>query len=251
MKKIGMIGGLAWPSTLEYYRLICQRVSDIHQRRGDVPPYGVPEMVIESVNIAHTRALRGVQGDEASWHHFDQVFRETLLRLKAAGADFGCIASNTPHMRLAAITDRLDFKVVSIIDAMASVAKQLAAKRVLILGTSVTMTSPVYAEVLNNAGIPTCPPLPMEVIAEIQHLIDTDFYTGRAVAARARFVAICRKYMQTPQTVIALACTELPLAFPDHLDEAVFVFEDLTFINTTVAHVEAIVSQVMTSESEI
>ena len=246
MKKAGMIGGLAWPSTVEYYRLICQRVSEYHERQGGSPPWAVPEMTIESVNIAKTRALRGTQGDEASWADFDRVFREILLGLREAGAGFGFIASNTPHMRLHAITRDLDFKVVSIIDSMAELVTANNAWEVLVLGTAVTMRSPVYAQVLSGKGVEANKRLPENVIDEIQYLIDTDFYSGNAIASRDRLLEICRQHIRGSDTVISLACTELPLAFPDHREEAVFEFDGLTFINTTVAHVHSIVREILT-----
>ncbi len=240
-----MIGGLAWPSTVEYYKLICTQVSDFHRQQGDSPPYAIPEMVIESVNIAETRSLRGKPEDEASWSKFDEKFRSTLLKLKAAGADFGFIASNTPHMRIHSITKDLDFKVISILDAMAKTARKLDAKKVLVLGTAVTMRAPIYAQTLRQLDIETVPQLPSNVIDEIQHLIDTDFYTGNPVDARARLLSICHEYAQNSNTVISLACTELPLAFPEDAESEVFEFEGFLFINTTVAHVNAVVQEVL------
>ncbi len=240
-----MIGGLAWPSTIEYYKMICTKVSDFHQKRGDTPPYAVPEMVIESANIAETRALRGKTSDETSWAKFDEKFRSTLLKLKAAGADFGFIASNTPHMRIQSITKDLDFKVISILDAMAQTARNEQAQKVLVLGTAVTMRAPVYQKILNQFHIETVPQLPSEIIDEIQHLIDTDFYTGNPIDARARLLAICHEYAEKETTAISLACTELPLAFPDQAESETFEFDGFQFINTTVAHVNAVVEEVL------
>ncbi len=103
MKKIGIIGGLAWPSTIDYYRLLCQGTNDYFKAAGHGLPYPSPLIVMESLNIAYTRSLRGQHGNEDSWIAFDDVFRTTFIRLKEAGAEFGIIASNTPHMRLEAI----------------------------------------------------------------------------------------------------------------------------------------------------
>ncbi|MEL6794040.1 MAG: Asp/Glu racemase, partial [Pseudomonadota bacterium] len=100
MKKIGVIGGAAWPSTLEYYRLICEAANAHFAASGAAPPYPTPPMIIESLNIAETRALRGRPGDEASWAAYDVVIRAALLRLEAAGCDFAIMANNTFHTRL-------------------------------------------------------------------------------------------------------------------------------------------------------
>ena len=119
MKKIGIIGGLAWPSTLDYYRLLCSKTNEHFRAQGATAPFPTPPITIESLNINDTRKLRGKDGDEASWARFDNVFRKTFGRLQQAGADFGIIASNTPHMRLKSITKGLDFPIISILDTTA------------------------------------------------------------------------------------------------------------------------------------
>jgi aspartate/glutamate racemase len=95
MKKIGIIGGIAWPSTADYYRLICAGANAHFRALGHSMPLPAPPIVIESVNIAETRKLRG-NPDGTGWERFDTVFRETFRRLQAADCDFGIIASNTP-----------------------------------------------------------------------------------------------------------------------------------------------------------
>jgi len=122
MKKIGVIGGLHWQSTVEYYTGLCTKTNEHYRAKGATPPYPTPHILIESLDIAETRKLRGREGDEVSWERYDKVFREALLRLREAGAEFGVIASNTPHMRLNGITKGLQFPVVSILGATAEAA---------------------------------------------------------------------------------------------------------------------------------
>ena len=59
MRKIGLLGGMAWPSTIDYYRAICTGANAHFRARGHAMPLPVPPVTIESVNIAETRALRG------------------------------------------------------------------------------------------------------------------------------------------------------------------------------------------------
>ena len=59
MKKIGIIGGLAWPSTIDYYRLICAGANAHFRSLGHPMPLPTPPMMIESVNMVETRKLRG------------------------------------------------------------------------------------------------------------------------------------------------------------------------------------------------
>jgi aspartate racemase len=236
-----MIGGLAWPSTIDYYRLLCTKTNDYFKSRGHGVPYPSPPIILESVNMAYTRSLRGNPGDEGSWRDFDAVFRTTFLRLKGAGAEFGVIASNTPHMRIDAIMDGLDFPIISILDTTALESKKLGADRALVLGTSVTMKNRAYQDVLCKHEISANPQLPDQVIAELDQIIDEDLYVGRIQSAREKIIRISKQHIVDPsKEVVCLACTELPLAFPEHQNSASFVEQGIAFVNTTVAHVDAV-----------
>jgi aspartate racemase len=246
VKKIGIIGGLAWPSTLDYYRLLCSKTNEHFRAKGATPPYPTPNIVIESLNIDETRKLRGRHADESSWERYDDVFRSTFLRLKKAGADFGIIASNTPHMRLKSITQGLDFPIVSILRSTAAAVRALGGSRALILGTSVTMKSAAYPEALSELGIEALPPLPDSEIEEVDKLIDMDLYQGEIAGARDGILELCRTFSSnSEEIVVCLACTELPLAFPEYLDSAQFKVEGTYFVNTTAAHVDAALQEAL------
>ena len=64
MKKIGIIGGLAWPSTADYYRLLCKKANQHFRDKGYQAPFPTPPIILESLNIIETRAARGEDGDE-------------------------------------------------------------------------------------------------------------------------------------------------------------------------------------------
>lgn len=244
MKKIGMIGGLAWPSTLDYYRLLCTKSNEHFRTNGATPPYPTPHIIIESLNMSETRKLRGQEGDEASWEGYDSVFRATLLRLQQAGAEFGIIASNTPHMRLKSIVRGLELPIVSILDSTAEAVRAIGGKRALVLGTSVTMRSAVYPETLRSYGVSTLPRLTEEQVAELDQLIDVELYQGKIDVARERILSLCRMYVgNSASDVVCLACTELPLAFPEHRDSSRFTTDGISFVNTTVAHVDAVLRE--------
>ena len=241
LKRIGMVGGLAWPSTIDYYRLLCQRTNDHFRKQGAELPYPTPPMVIESVNIAETRPMRGEEGNDNSWRAFDNFFRETLSALQRAGADFGFIASNTPHMRFDAITEGVDLPLVSILDTTAAAVAGTGANRALVLGTPVTMRSDAYPRALERNGIRALASVPEETIVELADLIDVDLYQGRIEGASEKIAEISRRHLLDDRVdIVCLACTELPLAFPEHSNDAIFVEDGITYINTTVAHVEAV-----------
>jgi aspartate racemase len=245
MKKIGIIGGLAWPSTADYYRLICSGANAHFRARGHPMPLPVPPMTVESVNIAETRKLRG-NPDGTGWEAFDTVFRDAFRRLERAGCDFGLIASNTPHARLAAIRQGLDLPIISIIEETARETQRLGTSRALVLGTAVTMRSTLYPDALRARGVEPNPRLPEAEIEAMQRLIDTDFYDGATPEGRDRLLNVCRAHAPDPaNTAILLACTELPLAFPAHADDASFEVDGLRFVNTSVVHAKAALAEAL------
>ncbi len=241
MKKIGLLGGMAWPSTVDYYRGICAGANAYYRERGATEPLPVPWITIESVNIAETRALRGVEGDETSWRAYDAVLRATMLRLEAAGCEVLAMASNTPHNRLHAFCDDLSVPVVSILDSSAKVAIETGMNRALVLGTSVTMRGSHYPRVLAANGLEALPQRSDVEIDRMQSLIDTEFYESGTSAGKSGMLDICHAAVDQPDnTVVLLACTELPLAYPKNLDDSAFDADGFTFVNTGAAHVNAI-----------
>lgn len=238
MKKIGIVGGVGWASTIDYYRAICEGAGRHFAGRGAGSPLPVPPMTIESVTQSQTRALRGRPGDEASWSGFDAVFRAAMLALQGAGCDFGLIASNTPHVRLHAIRRGVSMPILSIYDAAARATAGTGATAALVLGTSVTMQADDYARALQAVGVDANAPLAADRIARMQALIDEDFYGGASDRARDRLLRFCDRHAG-PGDAILLACTELPLAFPDHVDDVTFEDGGFRFLNPSAAHVAA------------
>ncbi len=230
MKKIGIVGGLGWRSTAAYYAALCERSE------------GRMEVTIESLDLDRALAMLGRIENDASWECFDRYHRDALQRLQRSGAEIACIASNTPHHRLRAITDGLELPVVDIVDAVAELCARHGVQRLLVLGTSLTMTSPEIAARYARHGIsPTAPD--RTDWAQLESLIErlqARPAEARAAAETIEAIAARAGYTHAPDTAVALACTELPLAFPDRLAEPIFAGGAVRFINTLAAHVDAV-----------
>ncbi len=241
MKKIGIVGGVGWPSTLDYYRLICMAANAHFKALGTGLPYPTPPMTIESLVMHETRRSRASPGDsDAAWARYDGAFRDALLRLEGTGCDFGIIANNTSHTRLHSIRRGLKLPIVSILEETANAAQASGATRALVLGTDVTMRADDYANVLRDRGITPNARLADNVIDALQLLIDQEFDQGATALGRRRLIELCSDHVADREsTVVLLACTELPLAFPDHGWEASFTSDGFHFIDTTAAHVQA------------
>jgi aspartate racemase len=147
MKKIGIVGGVAWLSTVDYYSEICRR---------SVP--STPEMSIESLDLNKVVSYLGIDGDEESWSQFDDYHRAALQRLEASGAEFAVMASNTPHHRFASIVRGIGIPVINIFELVAKECARIEAREVLILGTDLTMRSSKFREEFAKYGVEAAGP---------------------------------------------------------------------------------------------
>jgi aspartate racemase len=224
MKKIGIVGGVAWASTVEYYSEICRRAEP-----------ATPEIGIESLDLNKAVSYLGTDGNEDSWRQFDAYHRAALQRLESSGAAFALIASNTPHHRLEAIVHGVTIPVVSIFEAVARESARIGTKQVLILGTALTMSSPVFRNEFAKYGIEAAGPNDESTRSVIIELIK-DLQQGKLDGAAERLAGIAKG------KVTCLACTELPLAFPREKRLPTFESNGILYINSTIAHVNAAVN---------
>ena len=241
MKRIGILGGLAWPATIEYYKAICQ-LSQKHHVNLDLPgPSPMPEMCIESVNINYSYNRRGSFGNENSWKDYDEYFHAALKRLENNGVDFAIIASNTPHNRYDSITRGLNIPVISIFEAVAETCKLNGVDGFLLLGTEPTMNSGIFPDYLERHGIRAFVPSSETIKSKIVDII-SELFKGKNENGGSRINEIVRSsYEQTgvPKKVVCLACTELPLAFEGKEQFETFDDDGIFYLNTTIIHANA------------
>jgi aspartate racemase len=242
MKKIGIVGGLGWLSTIDYYAEICRRSERLGStgRRGGPGP--TPEMCIESLDHVTAVSLLGIDGDDASWSRFDEYHRAALRRLERSGADVALIASNTPHHRFDAIVRGIRIPVINIFEAAAGECARRGARQVLILGTAITMSSPEIRKRFADRGIEAAGPLDeparrstVRLIAELQS--GRFKGTGERISRLAR--SVFTRQFSARRPVACLACTELSLAFPKQKTLESFSKAGVTFINSSAVHAAA------------
>ncbi len=241
MKKIGIVGGVAWPSTVAYYSEICRRSEQWHLARNPQAAPPTPEMSIESLDVTKAVAHFGVDDDEASWTKFDDYHRTALKRVEACGADFALMASNTPHHRFATIVRGIGIPVLSILDATAEESARVGATQVLILGTVVAMRSQTFREAFARYGVEAAGPddpalreMTVALIAELQ--------LGKVEGAAKRVARIARTSFERQfktQPAVCLACTELPLAFRQRNMLATFHYDGVLYLNSSAVHINA------------
>lgn len=238
MKKIGILGGIGWPSTVEYYAGIC-RLAEHHG--GSDALATLPEISVESLDVAKAAARIGDGDEDGSWAAFDEYHRDGLRRLEQSGVDFAVIASNTAHHRLSQITRGIGIPVLSIVEVAARACARLHVKRLLILGTAQVMGSRVLRDAFARYCIEAAGPRDsrgrraiVTTIAALQRG-RTD---GAAKCIRS-VVAATGATRLKGATAVYLGCTELPLAFPAHAHEGVFDVDGIRYINSAALHIQA------------
>jgi aspartate racemase len=230
MRTAGMIGGLGPESTIDYYRFILARY------RERKPNAGYPHIVINSLDVDKGIAmLNAGQLDDLT-----DYLAEGVQRLAQAGADFGFIAANTPHLVFDAVQRRSSIPLLSIVRATVDHAKSEGLKKVGLFGTGFTMRASFYPDEFERAGITLV--RPQESERDYIHnkylgeLLNNQFLPE----TRAEILRIARR-MVTEDGVeaIVLAGTELPLLLRDP------TAANIKFLDTTVIHVEAVVDELL------
>ena len=241
MKKIGILGGLAWPATIEYYKAICQMSQSYHSQFKFNGPSPMPEMCIESVNINYSFNHRGEVGNESSWKEYDTYFNSALKRLERNGADFAIITANTLHTRFESITKNINIPVLSIYEAIANECKKNELNQFLLLGTEPTMKSNSMPDFMASKGIDAFSPpnteMQLKVINLISDLFEGKSENGRTVVNEVVHSAYQQKHAN--RKTVCLACTELPLAFSGKEQLETFSEDEVIYLNTTIIHAKA------------
>jgi len=230
MKTAGIIGGIGPESTIEYYRLI------IKLYRQQEPDGSYPPIIINSIDMKKMLDLIGA-------NHLVDVTAYLLAEIRKlahAGADFGLLASNTPHIVFDALLSQSPIPLISIVEVTCRAAKELRLKRAGIFGTRFTMQGRFYSDVLNQAGIALIRPAPEEQ-AYIHDRYMSELVNGILLPeTREGLLAIVgRLRVEERIDGLILGGTELPPIMRDIGDQGI------PFLDTTKLHVESVVSRLL------
>ena len=232
MKTVGMIGGIAPASTVEYYRLI---VDGYHKQIGDD---SYPRIFINSVDL---RKLIDLFEAKRFNDVVDYIVAE-LERLAPAGIDFGFISSNTPHIVFDEISARSPFPLLSLIDEVSQAAQARGFKRLGLFGTAFTVNSGIYPKAFAKGGMVVIPPSDPELAYIHEHYMN-EFANGVFLpATRERLLEIAKE-MKTREGIEALILggTELPLI----LREEDSPKAGIAFLDPIKIHASAIVARLL------
>ncbi len=152
MKTLGMIGGIGPESTIDYYKNLIA----IYRERK--PDGHYPQFVINSIDLQ-----KGIDFLEANnLPGMADFLLEEIAKLPPAGADFGIIAANTPHIVFDEVKAKSPIPFISIVEATCDYAKARNLKRLALFGTRYTMQADFYQRVFRHAGIELVVPYPKD-----------------------------------------------------------------------------------------
>ncbi|MCG8684543.1 MAG: aspartate/glutamate racemase family protein [Desulfobacterales bacterium] len=202
MKTIGLLGGMSWESTLEYYRAVNQGVKEhlggLHSAK----------IAMVSVDFEPIEKLQH-QGD---WDGTADILSQAAKDIQAAGADFLLICTNTMHCVAPQVQEAIDIPLLHIADATAEKIKAKGMKTVGLLGTAFTMEQDFYKGRLTDAyGLNVI--VPDEADRKIVHdVIYKELCLGMIKDdSRKEYLRIIDDLAEQGVEAVILGCTEIGL----------------------------------------
>jgi len=225
MKIIGLIGGMSWESSLEYYKLINQ---GIKEKMGGLHS---AKILMYSVDFAEIEILQ----HKGRWEEATKLMIEAAWRLERGGADFIVICTNTMHKMADDIQNNVGIPLLHIADATAKKIKEYGLGKVGLLGTRFTMEQDFYrARLEDQHGISVVIP-DTEDRQSVHDIIYNELCLGDIKkTSRQVYKEIIRKLVGMGAEGIVLGCTEIPLLV--HQEDS-----DVSLFDTTSIHAEAAV----------
>ncbi|MBU2957859.1 amino acid racemase [Paracoccus sp. 1_MG-2023] len=202
MKKIGMIGGLSWVATAEYYRRLNQLI------QAECGGATSARIVIESVNRQdYLDAMHGRGDEDAAC----AIIADAAGALEAAGAEFIVLACNNAHRFVPRIAPTVALRFLHIAEVTARAIAAQGCRRVALLGVRKTMEDDFYPSIFADHGIETLIPTEPDR-AIIDDTIHRELVNDRFLdATRDEYGRIIAALAARGAEGVALACTEIPL----------------------------------------
>ncbi|MFI5587705.1 aspartate/glutamate racemase family protein [Amycolatopsis sp. NPDC051758] len=224
MKVIGLLGGMSWESSSEYYRLMNERV------KAALGGFHSAHTVLYSVDFATIEAMQA----DGRWDDAGAELNRAARALEAAGADFVVLCTNTMHKVADRLTDGLGIPLLHLADATAAAVGAAGIRRVGLLGTGFTMSQPFYRDRLAAHGLDVLVP-----DADDRDLVHRVIYDELVLGvvnpeSREAYRGVIARLVEAGAEGVIYGCTEIELLVGPE-DSAVPTFP------TTRLHAEAAV----------
>ena len=201
MKTIGLLGGMSWESTVEYYRIIneltAKKLGKLHSAKCILYSFDFEEIA---------ERLR-----EGKWSELAEMLANAAKSLEVAGAELVLICTNTMHKVADEVANTINIPLVNIIDVTAEEIKSKGLKTVGLLGTKFTMEDEFYRNRLEKHGIKAL--IPEERERDLIHMVIFDELCKGIIKAESKkaFIEIIQRLLDAGAEGIILGCTEIPL----------------------------------------
>jgi aspartate racemase len=217
MKKIGLIGGMSWESSSEYYRIINQEVQaalgGVHSAKS----------VLVSVDFGEIEKLQAA----GEWEEATRVMIQCAREVEGAGADFILICTNTMHLMAEEVQEAIEIPLLHIADATARAIQEAGLNSVGLLGTRFTMEKDFYRGRLEEShGLRVVIPNADE--RKLVHkIIYDELVKGKILPeSQGSYLAVIQSLMEAGAEGIILGCTEIGLLVKQE-DVALPVFDTM------------------------
>jgi len=225
MKKVGLVGGISWVSTIDYYKLINEGVNS---KLGGLQ---FAECLIYSLNFGDIQ--------EKSWQNAYEILLNACLSLKKSGVDAIVLCANTAHMYADELEKETGLPLIHIGTETAKAITDQKIKNIGLLGTQFTMEMDFYKDRLKSFGLNVIIPEKQETRDYIQYILKEELGRGIITAeAKQNYIEIANELISLGAEGIIFGCTEIPLLI-DQSDFSVPVFD------TTKIHSDAIVNYIV------
>ena len=225
MKTIGMIGGMSWESSIEYYRIINETV------RAELGGLHSAKSIMVSVEFAEIEMLQ----HQDRWDEAADILIAAARSLESGGADFAIICTNTMHKLYDIIQQNVQIPLLHIADATAETIKAEGIQKIALLGTRFTMEENFYkGRLTENYGLDVI--IPGSEDMEIVHRVIYDELCAGIIKtdSKQKYSGIIQHLVQEGAEGIILGCTEIGLLVKQE-DSPVLLFD------TTEIHAKAAV----------
>lgn len=201
MKTIGLIGGMSWESTVEYYRIMNEEVK---KRLGGLHS---AKCLLYSVDFEEIERLQV----EGKWKEAGNLLGDVALSLEKGGAEFIVICTNTMHKVVKHIEEKVNIPILHIADATVNRIKKANINTVGLLGTKYTMEQDFYKSRIESNGINVL--IPNETERETIHkIIFNELCLGNILqTSRDYYIEVMRNLVEQGAEGIILGCTEIGL----------------------------------------
>jgi len=224
MKTIGLIGGMGWRSSIEYYRIINETI------QKELGGWHSAKILMYSVDFDEI----DLEHSTKEWKKSDNIIIKAAKNLEKAGADFIVLCANTAHTLADVIQENIKIPILHIADATAEKIKSAKIKKVGLLGTKLTMKEDFYKKRLQEKhGLEVLVPEESEMNIVSQEI--NNIFLGKTnKETKQNLVNAINNLVKAGAQGVILGCTEIPLVINKE-DSEVPLFD------TTLIHSESAV----------